>query len=298
MSRVPRTLFYVMPLALLAGAAAMPLPAVAAPARGDVQIVQAMPGVKVDVTVDGKSLARSVPARKIVGPLKLSAGSHEVSFVDKRAGTRMEATVTVRAGESRDVVLHRPASPAGKAVVNVYRVPAAPIGPGKARVLVAHTALVPPADVNADGRTIFANIANGEFATAEVPAGRHQVSLTLTGRKSSPFLGPLGVSLRGGTVTMIYAVGAPEDGSMDVVIHGFDLKSDGSTAPLDIPTGSAGLVADQRVRTFAAPTASSTPLRPEPEGGAVGWMFGGAMFVLSAIVICTAGRDRGRRTAR
>ena len=52
-------------------------------------------------------------------------------------------------------MLHLPASVGGDAVVTAYPTPVEPIGPGKARVLVAHTATVAPADVQVDGKVVF-----------------------------------------------------------------------------------------------------------------------------------------------
>ena len=39
--------------------------------------------------------------------------------------------------------------------MTAYPTPVEPIGPGKARVLVAHTATVAPADVQVDGKVVF-----------------------------------------------------------------------------------------------------------------------------------------------
>ena len=100
-----------------------------------------------------------------------------------------------------------------------YGTPTDPIGPGKARVLVAHTATVAPADVRVDGQTVFTNIANGEFATADVPAGTHEVELLPTGSTTQPILGPIDLTVAAGTVSMVYAVGNPRDGSMKVILH-------------------------------------------------------------------------------
>jgi hypothetical protein len=160
--------------------------------------------------------------------------------------------VTVRSGGTSDVVLHLPASAAEAPVVNVYSTPRTPVGPGKARVLLAHTATVAPADVRVDGQTVFTNIANGEFAQADVPAGEHQVALLPTGQTSTPILGPLPVTLEARTLTMVYAVGSPKDGSMDVIAHVVRLSSDGNVAPDSVQTGSAGLASGIRVRTFGA----------------------------------------------
>lgn len=217
------------------------LSATAAPASGQLQIVQAMPGVDVAVHIDGRRVRTGVGVGSVVGPYDLAPGTHEVRFSGSAGTTLMRTSVTVRSGLSSDVVLHRPASPSGRAVVNVYRTPRSAIGPGKARVLIAHTATVAPADVRVDGKTIFTNIANGEYATADVPAGQHRVALLPTGQDTDPILGPIDVTLEPRTVTMVYAVGTPTDGSMRVIAHAAELAADGTVQPATIETGSAGL---------------------------------------------------------
>jgi hypothetical protein len=221
----------------------------AAGATGAVHVVQAVPGASVSVVVDGRQRARSAPEGDVIGPLSLSAGKHQVTFATTKS--RMAVAVDVRAGSSSDVVLHLPASVSGRPVVNTYRTPRKSIGPGKARVLVAHTATVAPADVSVDGRIVFTNIANGEFATADLPAGTHRVALFPTGVHREPILGPLDVTLQPRTVTMVYAVGRPSNGSMKVIAHASRLAADGSVVPGAIATGSAGLVASWTVPTFA-----------------------------------------------
>jgi hypothetical protein len=218
---------------------------------GTVTVVQAVPGHTIDVRVDGKSVKGEAAAGEFLGPLRLSAGSHEVTFTDASGDVDVTSTLTVKAGSTSDVVLHRPASVGGAPVVNSYGTPTDPIGPGKARVLVAHTATVAPADVRVDGQTVFTNIANGEFATADVPAGTHEVELLPTGSTTDPILGPIDLTVAAGSVSMVYAVGNPRDGSMEVILHSGRLHADGSVAPDTIRTGSAGLLAAFRVRTFA-----------------------------------------------
>jgi hypothetical protein len=179
----------------------------------------------------------------------LGAGSHEVTFTD--GSDEIASTVEVTAGQSSDVVVHRPAEVGGEPVVSVYPTPTDPIGPGKARVLLAHTATTAPADVVVDGQTVFTNIANGEFAQADVAAGAHEVSLLPAGVKGSPILGPLDVTLEEGTMTSVYAVGNPKDGSMNVIVRTTGGPPSDGQAPTEIDTGSAGLVGNIRVWTFS-----------------------------------------------
>ena len=56
------------------------------------------------------------------------------------------------------------------------------------------------------------------------------------------FLGPLDLDAKAGMLTSVYAVGNPDDDSMDVVVHQLPLRADGAVPPDDVETGSAGLV--------------------------------------------------------
>lgn len=219
---------------------------------GKVFIVQAVPAERITVAVDGRNVESAVEVGGVIGPLSLSPGQHEVTLRASKGQWSVGTQVQVKASRSMDVVLHRPASRQGDPVVSTYDVPMKPIAPNKARVVLAHTATAPPADVRVDGTTVFTNIANGEFAKADVPAGEHVVALLPSGgQPKDAFLGPLTVDLPATTVTMVYAVGSPRNNSMQVVAHEVSLASDGSSPPSDIDTGSsAGLVRDVVVSPF------------------------------------------------
>lgn len=266
-----------------------PAPVTAAPARGSMQIIQAVPKATVAVSVDGKRVESGVGVGTVLGPYDLAPGKHDVRFTDKAGDVSMTTSVTVKAGASTDVVLHRPASAAGKPVVNVYSTPRKPIGPGKARVMLAHTATVAPADVRVNGTVVFTNIANGEFAEAELPAGRHKVELLPTGETTNPILGPIEVDLEPSTVTMVYAVGTPSNGSMDVIAHTSVISSDGTVVPDTIKTGSAGLAAGERVTAFSSPGRA-----PATGAGLPGWLWGplGVALLLAGTRLRSLGAPR------
>ena len=212
----------------------------AAPRPAMVTFVQAVPGADVGVWVDGRQVARDAAVGAVLGPFELAPGSHDVMF--KGGDVSVESTLEVSSGDISDVVLHLPAEAGGDPVVHSYRAPTGAIGPDKARVLLAHTATVAPADVEVDGETVFTNIANGEFADADVPAGTIEVALLPSGSTTDPILGPLDVTLDASTLSMIYAYGNPRNGSMNVIAHTAVLAPDGSVRPSRIDTGSAGMV--------------------------------------------------------
>lgn len=225
-------------------------------ANGQVVVIQAAPGMSVDLSIDGKTLRRAAGLGDVLGPYRLTVGTHQVTFAPTSGEAPVTASLRVRPNTSSDVVLHFPAAAGGDPVISSYRTPLAPIGPGKARLLLAHTATVAPADVEFDQQTVFRDIANGEFAEADVPQGSHEVALLPTGAKGAKaLLGPLDLTLRPRTVTMVYAVGSPTNGSMEAITHIVALTPNGALAPRSVKTGSAGLAAHTRVVPFSTPVA-------------------------------------------
>jgi hypothetical protein len=229
-------------------AAAAP-PAAAPSGAGSLFVVQAVPGTTYAVSIDGDEESKGAKSGTVLGPFDLAPGEHTVSF-DPGKGKPMTASVEVRTGSSADLVLHLPADKGGDPVANVYRVSTKPVSADMARVLVAHTATVPPADVQVDGKVVFQDIANGEFAVADVPAGQHSAALLPAGTTDAPILGPLDVDLPAGTVTMVYAVGTPTNGSMNVISHQREIATTEAGQLNTIATGSAGLVRSRQVTTF------------------------------------------------
>ncbi|HRI97749.1 MAG TPA: DUF4397 domain-containing protein [Nocardioides sp.] len=219
----------------------------AALTQGAVAIVQAVPDETMAIVIDGDEVRDSV-VRGAVLRVDLAPGDHEVEF--RFGSASVAASVKVEAGTTSDVVVHRPAEVDGDPIVSVFPQPVQPIALDKARVLLAHTATTAPADAEVDGRVVFRNIANGEYADADVPAGQHRVALVPAGVDGPPILGPLEVDLATGTLTSVYAVGNPLNRSMDVIVLETPLPGDGSEAPTRVETGSAGLVTYATVLTF------------------------------------------------
>ncbi len=259
---------------------------------GQLVLVQAVPDQVLDVTIDGNSVGRDSSVGSVLGPFPESAGPHRVEFTDTSGNLRLVSMVEVAAGSSSDVVVHLPAQVGGSPVVNSYRTPRAPIAPGKARVLVAHTATVAPADVRVDGVVVFHDIANGEYATADLAAGAHTVALLPAGLDGRPILGPLHVNLAAGTVTMVYAVGNPHAHSMNVIAHRASLTTNGAVAPGSIDTGAAGLAADITVTPFRGTREATTRRTATPPVTQVGWAFAAMLLVTGGAVLLRRPRRR------
>jgi hypothetical protein len=270
---------------LLAGAAAV-LPAQGAAAAhhrsptGKVFVIQGVPGASVDVSIDGKTVDTGAEAKAILGPMSLTDGKHTITFASAQWTVTSSFQVQAR---SSDIVLHWPAEIGPKPETTVFKNDIAPVPAGKGRLTVAHTAVVPPADVRVDQKVLFSNIANGEFISADVPAGTYSVDIVPTGQDTDPLLGPVDLPVKGGVLTRVFAIGQPTNGSMDAIVQVLPLRQTGSKAPSQVEAGSAGLVA--------------VPNVPEPRDstGSVAGLAGAVAGIaaLAGLLMFLAARRRG-----
>jgi hypothetical protein len=247
-----------------------------------VYIIQGVPGASVDVDLDGSSVEKAVAAKAIIGPLNVSQGTHDVSFTSDDWSVSTTVNITKA---STDLVLHWPADATDQPEATVFGNDIAAVAAGKARVTVAHTAVVPPADILAGGKVLFSNIANGEFVTAEVPADTYKVAVVPTGQKSDPLLGPLDLPVEAGRLTRVFAIGEPENGSMDAVVQVLPVGKAGSPAPGSVDAGSAGLVAGIAPAVDGDSSSAGS-------GGATSWVLVGLVAGGAAIAVTRARRRR------
>jgi hypothetical protein len=134
----------------------------------------------------------------------------------------------------------------------VFRNDLQPVGPGKARLVVAHTAVAPPADVRVDGQTLFRDVASGEALSLLVPARSYAVGVQGS-QGSAAILAPVRVSVRAGTLTRVFAVGDPSDGTADAVVQVLPVPVVGAGRPRTVPTGDGGQAAGSYVEDGPGP---------------------------------------------
>jgi hypothetical protein len=216
-------------------------------------LVQALPGEEVDISVDGEVLAEDVPTAEVAGPFTVSPGEKTWTFTGTDDEVIAENTVSASAGDNSDVVLHLPSSSGGEPVLTVFENDLSAVPANKAAVSVAHTAAVPPADILVDGEVLFANVANGESLNLVVPVDTYTVEIVPTGQSEPVFLGPLDLTVKGGSLNRVFAVGTPETDTMNVVTHVIDVEEEGSEEPDVVNTGTGGQAAmlDRVMSSFA-----------------------------------------------
>jgi Domain of unknown function (DUF4397) len=213
----------------------------------EIYIVQGLPGKDLDVAIDGESVAKGVKTAAVAGPFKVEPGSRMVTFSESGT-TILENTVSIKEGSKVDVVAHLPgpaqrsakSSSSDEPLVTAYKYDDVKVPKGKALLVVSHVAKVPPADILVNDQVLFANIANGESLQLVVPVATYKVSIVPSGKTEPVFLGPVSLTVKGGAINRVYAVGDPEEKTMNVAVHVLTAGSTGSGEPSEVNTGTGG----------------------------------------------------------
>jgi uncharacterized protein DUF4397 len=205
----------------------------------EIYIVQGLPGKNLDVAIDGESVAEDVKTAAVAGPFKVEPGSRMVTFSEDGT-TVLENTFSIKEGSKADIVAHLPASASGDPLVTVYKYDSVKVPKGKAQLVVSHVAAVPPADIVVNDQVLFANIENGESLELVVPVATYKVSIVPSKEKEPVFFGPVNLTVKGGAINRVYAVGDPEKKTMNVAVHVITAGTTGSKKPSEVNTGTGG----------------------------------------------------------
>jgi hypothetical protein len=245
------------PLAAAIAVAGLALAAAPASAAGSAQVyvIHGIKGQNLDVTVDDDTVARSAKPKDIIGPLRLAAGRHTVAVKDG-SKTVADSSFSVKAGQSVDVVAHRQADASMGPIFTVFRNNVRGVAPGKLRLVVAHVAAAPPADIKVNGKVLFNNVANGEELALVVPAKTYNVAVVPAATDGDPILGPVDLQTKAGTLTRVFAIGSATQNTMDAVVHVLKVSQNGAARPSLVQTGTGGQAAD----AFTGGASSTVPV--------------------------------------
>jgi len=73
-----------------------------------------------------------------------------------------------------------------------------------------------------------------------VPAGTYSVDIVPTGETTPVVFGPVNLTVQGGSLNRVYAVGDPAASTMNVAVHVLTLPDSGSATPTMVDTGTGG----------------------------------------------------------
>ncbi len=230
----------------VAGLLVMAGPAHAAD-TGTVYVVHGIPGVTVDVYVNGELTLPNFTPTTVAGPLTLPAATYDIKIfaagADKNTATPViTASVALPAGANASLVAHLSAT--GTPVLTTFVNDLSPAAAGDGRLIVRHTAQAPAVDVLANGQPALTNLSNPNEAMADLPAGTISASVTATGTTTPVLIGPADVPVTAGMATVVYAIGTPASGDTASTLGVVTQQLALSPAPMMVQTGTSGL-ADQ-----------------------------------------------------
>ncbi|WP_454809300.1 DUF4397 domain-containing protein [Paenarthrobacter nitroguajacolicus] len=235
--------------AALAAAIVLAVPAQAAEGDAHLSVLHGVPGLTVDVWVNGARTLDDFAPGTLAGPLALPPGAYDLAITasdaaDASAPVIGPVTVTLAANGNYTAVANLDA--AGKPTANFFTNDVSRIDAGKGKLTVRHTAAAPAVDVLAGGTAVVTNLANPNEQTLTLAPGTISAAVAAAGT-TAPVIGPADVTVAEGTHTIVYAWGSLTDKNLQLAVQTIDgLHS----APGSVPgalDGSSGSVPTEQM---------------------------------------------------
>jgi hypothetical protein len=187
-----------------------------------VNVVHGIPGVTVNVCVDGSNAIPNFAPGDTVAGVALPAGSHTFKIVaqsDTTCSTAgiLTATATLKAGRDYTAVASLDAT--GTPQLSLFTNNVKKTRKGTARLTVRHVANAPAVNVWANGTRVIGGTGFvwGKSATINARRGIYAAWVSLPGQ-FAPVIGPAVLQLKAGFAYQVYAWGDATDGYQLAVI--------------------------------------------------------------------------------
>ncbi|MHA7223257.1 DUF4397 domain-containing protein [Arthrobacter sp. RHLT1-20] len=234
-----RTSFFAAGAVAIAATLTLAGPAQAADSDAQLSVLHGVPGLTVDVWVNGERTLDNFAPGTLAGPLALPAGNYDLAITaadaaDASAPVIGPVKVTLAASGNYTAVANLAAD--GKPTANVFTNDVSRLTAGKGKLTVRHTAAAPAVDVLAGGAPVISGLANPNEKTLTLDPGTLSVAVAAAGT-TAPVIGPADVTVKEGTHTLVYAWGSLADKNLQLAVQNIDgLHS----APAGVPGGRSG----------------------------------------------------------
>lgn len=187
-------------------------------------VLHGVPGLTVDVWVDGKLTLDHFKPGTLAGPLNVPDGDHKIAITGPDATSADNpvigpVTVDLEAGRDYTAVAHLAADGTPTATLFTNDTSAGPDGTGK--LTVRHVAAAPAVDVLAGGTAVIKGLTNPHQKTLTLDAGTVSASVAAAGT-TAPLIGPADVKVTEGKNTIIYAWGSLANNNLGVAVQVVD----------------------------------------------------------------------------
>lgn len=192
----------------------------ASAADASLNVVHGIPGVDVEVCVNGAVAIPGFNPGDVVTGVALPAGTYDVRIV--AAGDTcddaaiLEATGIELASDKNYTAIAYLMED-GTPTLGLFKNNVKPLAKGTVRLTVRHTAAAPAVDVWANGTVLLKDVPNGASATMKVPTGVYAAWVSLP-NEVAPVIGPAVLELTKGTAYQVYAWGSGAAGYSFAVV--------------------------------------------------------------------------------
>ncbi|MGM7774583.1 DUF4397 domain-containing protein [Arthrobacter sp. KNU-44] len=192
-------------------------------------VLHGVPGLTVDVWVDGKRALDNFKPGMLAGPLTVPDGDHKIAITGADATSADNpvigpVTVDLEAGRDYTAVAHLAADGTPTATLFTNDTSASPDGKGK--LTVRHVAAAPAVDVLAGGTAVIKGLTNPHQKALTLNAGTVSASVAAAGT-TAPLIGPADVKVAEGKNTIVYAWGSLAENNLGVAVQVVDSSSRG-----------------------------------------------------------------------
>ncbi|MCJ2193846.1 DUF4397 domain-containing protein [Kaistella montana] len=225
----------------------------------ELSVLHGVPGLTVDIYVDGELTLDDFEPGELAGPLELPAGDYEVAITAADAEDDSDPVLgpvdlTLAGGGDYTAAAHLDAQ--GNPTVTAFENDTTPVAAGEGRLTVRHIAAAPAVDVWADGAVAVPGLANPDEAALELPAATLEAAVSVAGA-TDPVIGPADVEVAEGVNTVVYAWGSATDETLALATQTVEgLQS----APEDVHAGTAPAGRDDTALYAGAGAAALTLL--------------------------------------
>lgn len=180
-----------------------------AASKARLNVVHGIPGVDVNVCVNGTEAIPDFNPGEVVTGVALDAGAYDLKIVAQADDCADPAILSANdvelvAGKNYSAVAHL--DEGGDPTLALFRNNVKALPKGTARLTVRHTADAPKVDVWANGSVLLQGVPNGASATMKVPTGVYATWVSLP-NEYQPVIGPDVFKLRRGMAYQVYAWG-------------------------------------------------------------------------------------------
>ncbi|MHC6229982.1 DUF4397 domain-containing protein [Arthrobacter sp. MMS24-T111] len=192
-------------------------------------VLHGVPGLTVDVWVDGKLTLDNFTPGTLAGPLDVPDGDHKIAITGADATSADNPVigpvdVDLKAGRDYTAVAHLAAD--GTPTATLFTNSTKPSPDGKGKLTVRHVAAAPAVDVLAGGTAVVKGLTNPDQKTLTLKEGTISASVAAAGT-TTPLIGPANVNIAEGKNTIVYAWGSLADNTLGLAVQVVDSAARG-----------------------------------------------------------------------